>query len=510
MKNYRNKNSILKYAGILSCILALVCTGCSDDLEVSDEKAVLQPGNFATESELDLAVTGIYRDLLEAAQFTTFHVAAWGGDDITTHSASNKQDFREFDQRNVSNSNSRARDVFAGSYRVIRSANSVIVAEDDIPVDPEIKNKFIGEAYFLRGYMYFHLVRIFGRLPIVTDLEVNNEITVSDAQAVYEQIESDFMRAEELLPDVYPDVQDGAPRPNKGSAKAFLAKLYLYWAGFPVKDNSKYAQAASTAKEVIDNKEAHDFDLVDNISDVFKLENRFNKESLFTIVFCQPCGLDNRKYGKLGRPADMRGWEETLGEIKFFEDFPESARKEATYEFDLQDPDGVDLTWENFSKGETNPVIAKISPDEIPDTFQTSRNDFVMRYADLLLLFAEASARSGAVTPEAWEAYNKVRRRGVGLAPNATDASDITSGDLAELAYTERKWELAGEYERWHDLVRMERVEQALSNRTPAESRNNSGALLTQTNPIIGSLGTDNYFAPLPQAEIDLLPSLGK
>ncbi len=115
------------------------------------------------------------------------------------------------------------------------------------------------------------------------------------------------------------------------------------------------------------------------------------------------------------------------------------------------------------------------------------------------------------MTPQAWEALNKIRRRAAGKPSDTPDPSiDLTSGDIAELAFTERKWELAGEYLRWPDLVRMERVKEALTNRNPRVSKNKDGKLLEVSNPILGSLETDNYFAPIPQNEVQLNPNLKK
>ena len=141
--------------------------------------------------------------------------------------------------------------------------------------------------------------------------------------------------------------------------------------------------------------------------------------------------------------------------------------------------------------------------------FDTDRNDYVMRYAELLLIYAESSGRSNNVTPAAWEALNQVKRRAEGKPFAAPDVTiDYKTGDIAELAYTERKWELAGEYLRWNDLVRMERVEAALSIRGDVTSKNAAGVLLQVPNKILGSLKTDNYFAPIPQNEVDLNPNL--
>lgn len=122
-----------------------------------------------------------------------------------------------------------------------------------------------------------------------------------------------------------------------------------------------------------------------------------------------------------------------------------------------------------------------------------------MRYADLLLYFAEASGRAGQESAAAWEALNKVRRRAHGLPVNSPDASvDLNSGNLAELAYTERKWELAGEFKRWDDLTRLERVAEALTNRSSEEL----------VGPVTGDTSPSNYFAEIPEDELITSPQL--
>ncbi|MEM6803924.1 MAG: RagB/SusD family nutrient uptake outer membrane protein, partial [Bacteroidota bacterium] len=346
---------------------------------------------------------------------------------------------------------------------------------------------------------------------------------------VYAQIESDYTMAESMLP-VSSNV--GATRPNKGTARAFLSRLYMDWAGYPLNDNGKYALAASSAKQVIDNAGNHGFALVPDMGTLYTLAGAQNNEGVFTLSHCQPCGQPNRKMGKLGLPGDFGGWQESFAEIRFFEDFPEGPRKEATYHTQIPlDADGrvtqdvanaaSFVPWTEF-KDQQNPIFRKIVgpfEDNIFNGFQNSRADYIMRYAEVLLTYAEATGRSGGSSDDAWEALNMVRRRSEGLAVTAADPSvDLTSGDLAELAYTERKWELAGEYLRWYDLVRMERVQEALGNRNPRVSigtvfdANGVGTptpLTEPSNPIKGSLGTDNYFHPIPPDEIAQLPNLG-
>lgn len=504
MKNYKNKKSIVKklgYAGLIIAISATVLQGCAN-LDPDPVEFNLPPESFASLTDFDKGITGIYSTLLSAAQWTTFYAASWAGDDITTHFASNKADFRQFDQRVVQSTNGRLLNNWNAIYNIVNTANSLLERSqgmENLDVDQDRLNILIGEVYFLRGMALLHATRVHGKIPIPLTAIPDPNIGLSEQADVYLQIESDFMEAELRLPDIYPGQEAGAPRPNKGSAKSLLARLYLDWAGFPVKDASKYTSAATKAKEVIDNAALYQFELSDNLEDLWKVANRFNNESVFTISYCGSCGFNtaNLKDGILGLPSDFGGWQETFAEIKYFEDFPEGARKEATYR--------TDLDYTTFSD-QKSPIFKKIAGpvNDLPAAaFITDRNDFYMRYAEVLLIYAEASGRSGASSSDAWEALNMIRRRAEGLPYATADASiDVTSGDLAELAFTERKWEFAGEYLRWFDLVRMEKVEEALIAR-------DSPGTIQEHNEIQGSLGTNNYFSPVPQAIIDLNPNLG-
>ncbi|NJB35206.1 RagB/SusD family nutrient uptake outer membrane protein [Croceivirga sp. JEA036] len=529
MKTLINIKSITAKLGLSAILgLAVGLNSCEQfNLDEDPTEALLAVVPYTNVQELDLAVTGIYGQLNKAAWMTTFYVNGWSGDDMTTHRASNKADFREYDQRNVVPSNGRTITNWRGVYSMVLAANTVLANLEGVELaEKAMQDQLTGETYFLRGLMFYHLARIHGRIPLPLSIEVDPEIGRASFEEVYGQIESDMLEAERLLPM---SSNVGATRPNKGSARAILARLYLDWAGFPVKDNSKYAMAAASAKQVIDNAGAYGFALEEDMASLFTIAGRQNRESVFSIAYCASCGLPNRKTGKLGLPggAPTNGWQETFAEIRFFEDFPEGPRKEATYHAAMPlDANGniiadastepVDsLPWTEF-KDQQNPVFRKIvGPfEEATWTgFESDRYDYYMRFAEVLLIYAEASGEAGSPSADAWEALNSVRLR-AGL-----DAVSDADGTLQDLAFTERKWELAGEYLRYNDLVRKEKVEEALGG-TARDPRVSIGTmfdgdgnatpfqLTAPSNPILGSLSTDNYFAPIPQVEIDRLPNL--
>jgi len=513
------------FAIIATCLL--VFTGCEQfNLDENPERVQLSVLPYTNLEELELGVNGAYARYWNAHRQTTYHVAAYAGDDVTSHRASNKADFREYDQRNITVSNTRLQTNWNRVFEAIRATNLVLANLEGVELaEAEDQRRLTGEMHFMRGVLYLHLTRMYGTLPLILDLEINLDITVSTQQQVYGQIESDLLLAESFLPM---STNPGTTRPSSGSAKSLLARLYLDWAGFQGGyDTSKYPLAASKAKEVIDNAGAHGFALVEDMASMYSEAGAINTESVSTVSFCNPCGRPNLKYGRLGMPADFNGWQETFAEIRFFEDFPDGPRKDATYHTEVPvDADGnitsdvanaaSFVKWEEF-EDQKNPIFRKIvGPFEEGKAgqFTTSRGDYLMRYAEVLLIYAEASGRSGSVSTDAWEALNQVRRRAAGLPIDMPDASvDLTSGDIAELAYDEKKWELAGEYLRWYDLIRLERVQEALSNRDPQvsigiDTNGNPVPLTEASNPVIGSLGTDNYFSEFPQSEVDQLPGL--
>lgn len=502
MKNYIKNIFSKSLIAMLSIGMLLGCV----DLDEDPSQSILSPEVLTSPEALDAALAGAYRMFQNNAKWSHFYLPGYGGDDMTTHSASNKAGFRAFDQRNVTSTTERVSNHWNALYLPMRSINMVIESKDIIEGgDTELINAKIGEAYFLRGMLYFYLTRSFGEVPLQLSSIPEEGMNVSPIIDVYNQIEADLIEAEKLLPVKNPASPGSANRPNKGSANAFLAKLYLYWGGWPLKDGSKFSMSAQRAGSVINSATQHGFAMVDDMNTLWseKDENRFNSEGVFTLVMCRPCGgaFGNRTTGRLGYPGDVGGWTETFAEVKFMNDMPAGPRKDASYVTEL-DVKGVMTQWQDFVD-EPRPLLKKVVglAEEIPPTSNNSNNNinrYFMRYSEVLLTYAEASARAGDSNDAAWEAFNQVRRRAAGELPYTdTYATDITSGDLVDLAFTERKWELCGEFERWYDMCRTETVAEALSDRSQ------------EINQILGSLGTDNYFTPIPQAEIDKAPQLG-
>ncbi len=518
---------------IIICITASISLfGCSEAVERASNE--VQSGVIvdAFEGEgvnvalFNETVEGIYSEYRAATLLNRVVATTWAGDDITVESR--KRQFTTFDNRTNDFRSPEINDAWTDLFEVYVSIFSAIesITENfnnnvdqealnqnpigqSVFVDNQFFNLYIAELRFLRANILHYFARVHGRAPVIEAVgqEPNGLMGGED---LYKLIESDLLFAEENLTNLHPNDREleGAARPNKGSARAFLARLYMDWAGWPLLDSSRYTMAAEKAKLVIDNAADHGFALLSNFEDLWLQSNARNPEAVFMITFNGALSTDdqdNRKYGRVGYSSADNGWDETFSEIRFWEDFPEGPRKDGTFRRDLDDE------WIDYEIISC-PVYTKITGpqgDLDPLLFNTSRSDFYIRYADVLLMYAEATGRSGDNgNPEAWEALNQVRRRAY---PPGTPDLGPSDGDLAEITFTERKWEFAGEFLRWFDLIRMQKVEEALGGdaRTPRTTRNSAGELLTTNIPLApdANLGPDNYFAPIPRAVLAANPS---
>ena len=160
----------------------------------------------------------------------------------------------------------------------------------------------------------------------------------------------------------------------------------------------------------------------------------------------------------------------------------------------------VGAEWKTWS--DPHPLFRKIIGGDLKEAGTNNTladfNIYMMRYAEVLLNYAEATGRAGGNDAAAWDALNRVRNR-AGATTVLTDAN----GTLSDLAFAERKWEFAGEFLRMHDLVRTEKLSEALANRSPFETVDIKNNIVPIT-----SGGEEFYFTPIPQSELDIMPSL--
>ncbi|MFA6404201.1 MAG: RagB/SusD family nutrient uptake outer membrane protein [Salinivirgaceae bacterium] len=486
-------------------IICIVLVSCSD-LEESPLGRVNAPEMaYQDLSNLNATSIAMYAALrgegswAEGFGCTQYMTTMYGADDLTTYEANNKEPFREFDKFNKTESNIWMPNLYRGCYRAIINANAITENFKYTQANKSEIDNLVGQAYFIRALSYFYLVRSWGEIPLFTTISADPEIQKSPIADVYDLLIGDLKQAEILLPDDQADVG----RPKKGAAKALLAKVYLTKAGWPLKDQASYALAAEKAKEVIDNKAKWGYGLLPDCNSIWLRAFDNSEESVFALQYDKNVGDGTHANHILGKASiadyEEGGWDDFFCELTFFNEFPEGLRKDATFrtKFITKNHDTID-----YKDSRTrHPYYAKFRDGAVNDAtpwiseYHTAAAYALMRYAEVLLIYAEAQAQAYGADASAYDAINQVRKRaGLDDLPQGMSAQDF-----ANAVIDERGWELAGEGQRWYDLLRTEQVATVVNKRDTNEQVK-----------IIGAITEDNFYSPFPEFEILKNPNLAK
>jgi hypothetical protein len=516
MKPKYSALSILTITLLSAGLVTGVITGCQKLSE--DPKASITPGSFyKTQSDLDAAVAGVYVLLARDGSwgFTSKETTYFGSDDLTTDPALNKQNQREFDQLNGSSLNGDVPTEWNGPWNAIAAANFVIANYNKVPAPDATsqtnKTQSAGQAFFLRGLCYYYLVRTFGPLPLVTaPLDPTARPPRSPVDSVYALIISDLTQAKTMLGSG--KVQG---KPNKYSASAILADVYLTMAGWPLNDQTKY-QASADEATIVMNSNLYSTNI--RYDSIFTTRN--STESIFALQYSVAGNLPNRRFGSTNVPLDevavdgSSGWDDVYPEINFYKNRPNCARSYYTFYDTLKIRQADHVTflkvlWSDPSTHARHPYYKKFRTGLITNgvgdgvnetatqilTIQPSTNaeTIISRYAGVLLDYAEASdMASNGPTAASYAAINQVRSR-AGL-PNLTPGLSATA--FRDSVVYERAYEFAEEFGvRWFDIVRLQLLPQVVAGRDPSE------------NQILGTNLNQRYLAPIPLTEMTLNPS---
>ncbi len=478
----------LYYSALFSAALTLQLS-CSGFLE-EDTRGKVFNNVLASQNGLESALTGAYRGWANC--WTYGFNNGWatemtlGGDDLTCPPGTGNT--QEFDRYDVKNTNSSSPTVYWGCYKAIQGANNILENYENCQGDEAVIRSIAGEAHFIRAYSYYWLVRCHGALPLMLTAEFDLgdlEKDVSSVKEVYNQIEADLAKAIEMLGAQRRNQEAG--RPNRGSALALLAEVYLSEAGWPLKETGKYALAAATAQEVIEHKAEYGFDLEDSYDVLYEndeTKSGINKEDIFTIPCNQSNGnTTNAMYGFWAYPGELGGWDVVFSELAFFNEFPQGVRKNATFATQVSKEDGTVLTWQELKN--PRPYYKKLMKSEkAPNyyNFASSLPMRMLRYTQTVLTYAEAKARSEGPDALAYDCLNAIRSR-AGLSTYAS----LSAKDFADKCVEERGWELCGERARWFDMVRLEIVGEVVAKKDPKD------------NQPLHAITEKDYLFPIPQ-----------
>ena len=537
------------------CAISTVffATSCSDFLTEDPKGSLSETTFFASQNDVDMAVTALYSQVCSQTNNTNPYGYTWMGDDLTTHPASNKQAYAQFVKFAVPDDNKCSVATWNSWYKVIKAANFIILNVDKAAengVATEEVNIAKGQAYYWRGVSYFILVRLFGDIP----LNLTNEINVSAEKAtvatVYEQIIKDLQAAESILPTSYakaPRVWGGvACYITKQAALSTLSSVYLTKAGWPLNGGkADYQQAANYAKQVIDGCKSgtYEYALLDDFKKVYSMTYNYNTETIVGInASADFSWAQDSETGISNIFESQGGWGDAWGTYTFWKNFPEGARKDAVFmpkimitnssnphygklvDFYEKDAHG------NFYIAEAHPAYQVFccsgggkadfdytyggSSEPKRDVACTSQRRHMIRYSEVLLWYAEASARAtGAISDDAVAALNEVVTR-AGEAP-VTKADFADADAFAERAFQEHGWEVAGWFvglnTRRHDMQRMNRLKEVFDQRIKDGTVGVEvapGIVLKEDNYPSGSFSESLIYAPVEYQDGSMNPNL--
>jgi len=458
-------------------------TSCEKFLNVNPPFTQDAENYFQTPADYEMALTGAY-DLLQST-FMNVWISEIASDNTIAggESVNDTQGLHQIDDMTHGGVNNELRSLMRWMYSGITRCNFIMENKDNI--DFTGKDKIIAEARFLRAFYYFELVKFFGDVPLVIDQRIGAEEVTQIERApkadVYAQIESDLISA---IPDL-DLISLIKGRASKGAAQSLLGKVYLY--------QNKFSEAATAFDEVINSGA---YALINDYSQLFSVASENNSETVFDVEYtgaegggygCLVCLEGNAGPGFQGirqyvGPVYGDGNSYNLPTQNLYDAFSSfDGRRDVTIldiEAFIAEQDNPDLiSYAIGAGGHTgyynNKYIKRQGEIGLPDNDLTSPVNYrVIRYADVLLMAAEAHFQSGN-GGAAQGYFNEIRvRAGVQPFP-ISSIEDI---------YNERRLELACEGHRFFDLVRTGQAEQHID----------------------GFVVGKHELFPIPQLEIDL------
>lgn len=436
------KKNILFILSIIVCFSELSCT--KDFLSRTDPTRIGADNFYKNEKEIQQAVNGVYGQLqgITNSQWLYNELPSDNTTiDFNPGDRGQAPSIEAFEFWTVNSGTGNINSMYVSYYNALYNINNTLAKlQGATAIEESAKAKFEGQLKFIRGYYYFELTQYFGDVILITEpLDVPSKAweyeRVPQAQ-VYTQIENDLKDAVSMLPQNYSGADIG--RATKGAALGMLGKVYL--------TEKKYPDAVSTLQQVL----SLGYSLVPNYADVFDPKKKNGPESVFEVQY--QGGNDLGEWSsfiytfapRLSKDA-VTGWPQsnpggwnipTNDIIASYE--PGDLRKDASIGLDFKSP----IT------GDTVPYIKKY--DHPHAIYNRTDDDWpVLRYADILLMLAEAINEQSGPTSDAFDYLNQVRLRAGLPAVSGLDKEAFRTKVLHE-----RRVELAFENWRWFDLKR--------------------------------------------------------
>tara|TARA_R110002050_G_scaffold274283_3_gene418666 strand:+ start:3655 stop:5337 length:1683 start_codon:yes stop_codon:yes gene_type:complete len=546
---------------ILIAVVLLSASSCEDFLKEEPKSLLSSSTIFTTEDGLVAGILGVYDGLMGFYTWEASGAMYLGTDEGCTKWGSS---FRaDFDSYSWSTESYYLAHFWHNHYTIIMRANLLIRDAPESSIEPEVVDRIVAEAKFLRALAYFRLVQLWGPVPITLGSEAE-ELPREPVGKVYALIVQDLIDATQ--PGVLPVEKSAshAGRVTHYAAKTLLGRVYLTMASYKkygttfeglMSEAGKsdygyqtsltestielYGKAEVVLKDIIDNGP---YELLDNYADIFVIENKnLNPESIFEVQFSEEKGAGWSK--DLGYPCwppfgtDLTSWaghtnnkgipslvlfyaQEGDQRLEYnmpsnYIDLWSSNPAERFFVERTDEPDdpsnymnmvnnnGNFYAYGGFGKYRWGPEPfvshGYAGGQDVPT------NGIMMRYADVLLMYAEASLEAnGGATQDGLDAVNQIRNRarGFNIAPSQTpEFPNLTLSELTlDEIMDERVRELCIEHYRKFDLLRTNKLQEAILTRKPTNDPNMTGPI---------TIDDSKWLYPIPQTEIDIVVDKG-
>lgn len=482
---------------LIVCCLLFSCEDFLDEVPRSEKTIIGTSLLDAQES-----VNGIYAFLRSPYNRTGYAKMVYSILEVSTGALKPANGTQDTDMEDAykliySSSNGSAQSFWNTYYRGIEAANIAIASIPtitDSELTEEKRSALLGEAYFLRAYYYYQLVQIFGDIPLNTSPSSSFEdgqLPKSTVQEVYETV---------IVPDLMTAEGSGLPntsssgRVTLGAVKSLLAKVYLSMAGSPLNQSDKYAAARDKASEVINAEWYNLFQSDDSTTWFNKLNNPANdnvEENIFMVQYNnEAIGSSITSYftpigGEAISPLSLHfgGMEP---EEDFIDTYDENDLRGQNQGFFFNEVDGITFN---------NSVYKYFYEEFRLGNGLSGKNVPLLRYADVLLTYAEAQNEVASANALAYDALNAIRLR-AGLPA----VSNLGKEEFKEEVWKQRFWEFPAEAGiLWFDQRRTNKIFDGNSFVDLVGSALPNGNIVT----------SDNIYFPIPQNEVVLNPNLG-
>lgn len=462
-----------------------ILASCSNFLNLQPENQISDQTFYKSVNDFEAAVVGPYANLQDVYNSSYLYLTELTTDNTNVTLQSPGISELECDEMRLTATNGYVSGIWSSSYNSISRCNNIITRLETAEINEQAKAQYKGEALFLRAYNYFNLVRLFGALPIVEkEFRSPNEVASYDMSRkpeseAYTLIVSDLVNASGLLANV---AGIGKGRASSDAAKTLLGKVYL--------TQKQYDKAAVELKAVID---MNKYSLVSDYKSLFANNNDELAESIFEIKYLSGSVGEGNNFALQMIPALYGGMalfpgnqlgggrlSPTTDMANAYE--PGDLRKKVSVS------DSIPLTGGAVYRMLYGLKFVDFSAKDVTDM---DNNFTAIRYADVLLMYAEALNETGKTTDG--QVYLNMVRKRAGLSP----LEGLSKSDFSLALEKERRVEFLFEGQRWFDLVR-------------------TGRAITVMNKYFTdnklSFTIENYklLMPIPQREMDIDPNLAQ